>query len=386
MLQSIFYLWLFYVPLPKNSAILVDDLPIHEAMEQVSLCNTFPFSYHGKAEAFIPFGYRQVFETKKTPLLNIVRVFKKNKTLVLVFRGTVTETNSWLENLHFMQIPAKDSLRIDGTVFKYCFSEKKHAQIHSGYALGIQYLWLELHAFLMNELNKGIYKIVCTGHSQGGALAQLFMAQLDLDSDFQDVHLINYSFGSPMVGNQDFADDFNARFTRNNRSFRFINKEDVVCMLPLNNHRFEFDYLGYQSQIDLETAAFWLQLGKEFLPEKYKSKVDRTLSETRALADKIMKEQVGDIEFPEFSGNVFYTPTGKIIALDAQPYPDWMNLPEDEQLSGWMGYVINKKHAFSRELTFFQHHIFNYYRAIDTHFPMNGFRKVRLRTLSEAYL
>ncbi len=386
MLQSIFYLWLLYVPLPKNSDILVDGLPIHEAMEQVSLCNTFPFSYHRKVEAFIPFGYRQIFETKSTPLLNVVRVFKKKNTLVLVFRGTVNETNSWLENLHFMQIPAQDSLKINGLAYSYSFSEKKHAQIHSGYALGIQYLWLELQAFLLNELNSGIDKIVCTGHSQGGALAQLFMAQLDPNAAFQDIDLINYSFGSPMVGNQVFADDFNARFTSNNRSFRFVNKEDVVCMLPLINQRFEFDVLGYQSQIDLETAAFWLQLGKELLPEKYKSKVDRTLSETRDLADKIMREQVGDIEFPEFSGNVFYTPTGKIIVLDAQPYPGWMNLPEEEQLSGWMGYVINKKHTLSRELTFFQHHIFNYYKAIDAHYPSHGFRKVRMHTLSETYL
>lgn len=386
MFQSVFFIWFSLLPLPKNSETTVDGLFTHELMEQVSLCNTFPFSYQRKAEAFIPLGYRQIFETNNTPLLNVVRVFKKKNTLVLLFRGTVNETNSWLENVHFMQIRAKDTLIVEGREYPYFFSQDKKAQVHSGYVLGIHYLWLELREFLMAELNNGVERIICTGHSQGGALAQLFMAQLDLKSDFQNVDLMNYSFGSPKIGNQAFADDFNARFTQKNGSFRFVNQDDLVCYLPLANQRYEFSYRGYETQLDLETATFWLQLGKELLPEKYKSKVDRTVEIAIGTAEKIMKEKVGDIDFPEFSTNVFYASTGKTIELDAQPYPAWMQVPSSDQSAAWIRYLSETKNSINRELTFFQHHIFTYYNALDAHYQPKGFRRVRMRTLSEEFL
>jgi len=361
-----------------------DGLHVYEAMQMVSLCNTFPFSNAGYPNVFVPFGYRSIHVTEETPLKNIVRVFKKNEALFLVFRGTVNNKNSWLENLHFFQIPAANSLWVDGKQFKYNFSRNTSAQVHSGYVLGIHFLREQLDSFIYEQLQAGVKKIVCTGHSQGGALAQLFMAQLDLNPDFSAVELINYSFGSPMIGNSAFAEDFDNRFVGGNKSFRFVNVDDFVCKLPVENKGLGVELFNRNTEIDFEQALAWIKLGLEFAPESYKSKIDLNTNAAKKIAKDLVSGLVGDVVFPEFDLNVFYGPTGNTILLDAEPYPDWLEQTSASvEGDSWTQFFFGYKSELSREWSFVQHHIFSYYNAIYKRYQPKGFRRVRLLVLPE---
>jgi len=362
-----------------------DGLNVNECMEAVSLCNTFSFEQEYYApQTFVPLGYRLVYESNTTPLLNKARIFKKGKSLTISFRGTIDATNSWLENIHFMQIAAQDSLIINGDVVGYRFSKRPKAQVHSGYVLGIAYLWKSLYPELLALKNKSeIRKIIFTGHSQGGALAQLFMAQLDLDPAFAEVEFISYSFGSPNIGNKAFATDFDKRFTEKSHAYRFVNTDDVVCKLPVVNQEFNINAKGVNASFDLENLNNWMQIGKELLPKKYKSKVDELLDSGTFLAKEMMREKVGDIVFPPFSTDLIYDETGKVVLLNPEPLPSWFAayLNEGSSTNRVIGFFQKGQRMLKVEETVFQHFIFNYYNAIYRYYEPKGFRRVLLKEI-----
>lgn len=384
MITYISILFFSFIPQPKKSNPVVDGLPTKEAMEMVSLCNTFSFSnYYPNYSAFIPLGYRFVGETQETPLHNIVRLFKKDNTLVLVFRGTIHETNSWLENFHFMQVPAKESIVVEKQKYDFKFSEQSGAAVHSGYVMANVYLWNELTPYLAPNSLQNIERIMLIGHSQGGALAQLFLAQMSLMKEFQNIELMNYSFGSPRIGNQIFTDDFNQKFAQNNQSFRFINTADVVCELPVINKSFGIDLPGFQTKVDLESLNQMLQFSKNFLSDEHQNKIDKTLQTGIELAAEFVKENVGEVVFPKFAPTIFYGETGKIIKLESQPYPEYLELDIKKDNTSFLEKLTGTKKSIQRELTFFQHSIFTYYNAIYEHYDAQHFRRVRLKTLPQ---
>ncbi len=72
-------------------------------------------------------------------------------------------------------------------------------------------------------------RLIITGHSLGGALAILCTA--DLKNLFGNVDL-TYTFGQPRVGNQAFADWFEAGHPN---TYRLIDYADIVPHLPPSN-------------------------------------------------------------------------------------------------------------------------------------------------------
>jgi predicted lipase len=69
-------------------------------------------------------------------------------------------------------------------------------------------------------------KVVFTGHSLGGALATLCGASVK--DEIPDLHVSVITFGSPRVGNKQFAEVFKAVDV----SIRCVNGSDVVTMMP----------------------------------------------------------------------------------------------------------------------------------------------------------
>ena len=75
-------------------------------------------------------------------------------------------------------------------------------------------------------------EVVITGHSLGGAIATLAAAEMELvdaDSRYRVSRL--YTFGSPRVGNANFASWF-ANNTRAMDAFRVVHNKDAVPHLP----------------------------------------------------------------------------------------------------------------------------------------------------------
>lgn len=83
-----------------------------------------------------------------------------------------------------------------------------------------------------------------TGHSLGGALATLAVAKLRQEKK-QAVNGL-YTFGSPRVGNQKFADKFDDDFKR--YTFRFVNDNDAVPHAPSEDMNFR--HVGTRMHFD----------------------------------------------------------------------------------------------------------------------------------------
>jgi hypothetical protein len=102
------------------------------------------------------------------------------------------------------------------------------AVVHRGFADGAKEVW---------EAGLGDYiaslpsrKVWFTGHSLGGALATLAAARALNDRGRLDGL---YTFGSPRVGDADFADSFRGMMAERGLTYyRFVNGEDVVATVP----------------------------------------------------------------------------------------------------------------------------------------------------------
>jgi hypothetical protein len=86
-----------------------------------------------------------------------------------------------------------------------------------------------------------------TGHSLGGALAELCAAQALFVSRIPVQGV--YTFGQPRVGTKDFADAVHARL--GSGIFRFVNDRDIVPRVPL----FSMGFCHYGSQRFFDNAG-----------------------------------------------------------------------------------------------------------------------------------
>lgn len=197
------------------------------------------------------------------------------KHFFIVFRGT-REKSEWFNNAQFRQV---DFLEIDGNSGLQGFGEISQGfnKMYTKFRPGILNRFPSVNSlfrdfdsmvrsyFLRKGRNLGDFKdksilkainefyfsqdfsdteINVTGHSLGGALATI--ATLDLvatDLGFKEVKAntipkikspINlYTFASPRVGDNLFADKFNEFISNDKiRAFRFANSEDLVTFVP----------------------------------------------------------------------------------------------------------------------------------------------------------
>src|SRR5690606_34788275 len=155
--------------------------------------------------AILPADYKKVYSSQEYRMDNMFQVYTKNDIGVINLRGSTDQKSSWLQNFHAGLIPAAGEIGLKGETIHYTFATDTGATVHSGYALAIAYI-LDDVIEQINRLNEqGIYDIYITGHSQGGAVAQMLMAQLHhlpgKTISFKNTFK-TYAFASPMCGNQ----------------------------------------------------------------------------------------------------------------------------------------------------------------------------------------
>ena len=191
--------------------------------------------------------------------------------------------------------------------------------VHDGFYRALRKVWgvrLANKEILPSRLlNRGNKTIWITGHSLGGALAELCAAQALFVSRIPVQGV--YTFGQPRVGNKEFADAVNEKL--GSGIFRFINDRDIVPRVPLFSMGFchfggqqSFDHAGKGSSSEsaVETlsdaltffrGAFNLKLlgqAADFLKESLKGVVTGTFSEEdfREEAIKILRGGIEKIE------------------------------------------------------------------------------------------
>ncbi len=111
----------------------------------------------------------------------------------------------------------------DALVEKHIWRTNEAEWVHRGFFLSLDVLWPKLFARL-SKLEGDLY---VTGHSLGGAMAVLAGRRI-LDSELASPTLRGvYTFGQPMVGNLEFAQQ-----SQNLNLHRHVYDRDLVAYLP----------------------------------------------------------------------------------------------------------------------------------------------------------
>ncbi len=172
--------------------------------------------------------------------------------LVLAFRGTATLANIKTD-FDFKQTPLRWGERVstvdskqhdeDEGLCQSCLiclrsllnripiARQTLPRVHAGFLAHYNAVRDQALQALRRELKKHFLPLQVTGHSLGGALAQL--AALDIVTNLQDAlhgsDVCLYTFGSPNVGNAAFANLVNSKVPN---FWRVENDGDPVCIIP----------------------------------------------------------------------------------------------------------------------------------------------------------
>lgn len=173
--------------------------------------------------------------------------------VVVAFRGTETkQPRDFLTDADFVQLPAHPAGVLKGLV-------------HMGFQEALDAIWPAVDAAIKKarDANQTLW---LTGHSLGAALATLATARLCAAS--VDVSGL-YTFGSPRVGNRDFAACFEK--LAGDRTFRFVDHRDIVARAPPETFlgKFTYKHVGQVKYFDRDGnlsggPSIWDQIKEAF--------------------------------------------------------------------------------------------------------------------------
>ena len=177
-------------------------------------------------------------------------VAESNEAIVVAFRGTQpNRPMDWFVDLRATRGHWDHSI----------------GEVHDGFYRALRKVWgvaLPKGEVLPRRLvNRGSKTIWITGHSLGGALAELCAAQAMFVSKIPVQGV--YTFGQPRVGNKDFAAAVNEKL--GSGIFRFVNDRDIVPRVPL--FTMGFCHYGGQTFFDSDGKSAEAQSAVESLTD-----------------------------------------------------------------------------------------------------------------------
>lgn len=352
-----------------------------EAKEMIMVCNSFTYlDLYRDDEEIIPIGYTKTYTSKKVGMDNVFQVYTHGKIGVINFRGSTANKFSWLANMYSELLPIEGKIKVKDISFNYKMGKDTASSIHSGYALALAFLHQDILAQIKKLNNKGIYDIIITGHSQGGALAVLTRAYLNYTSPSELDPKNNfkvYAFAMPMVGNKAFAEEYNRDFSLPEMSFAIINPEDLVPSMPIsyNDSTFIRDNVAalMSDKVDVDKSSFM----KEGMILLFQSQFKDIVTKFSSSIKNQLTAEYGEIKTPKAKDGINFAQIGNIIKLPEPEYP--LELKDSTILDN---IEFLKEHPQNEEGIFedrslykstgmnLQHKPYNYYTAIlRTYFP-----------------
>jgi len=365
------------------------------ASDLIRLCTSYTFlDLYSSDKDIIPVGYNLIYTSTSSRLDNKFQVYLKDSLVVLNFRGSTADPFSWLENLHAAMIPANDVIRIDDEVFQYSFAQDTSAAVHGGYALGLAYIYEDLFDVIDSLNTVGYHDFIITGHSQGGAIANMFRALLEnlpAERFPANNNYLTYAFAAPMIGNKTFVNEYNRRYCNTGTSFNVVNPEDGIPSLPSS--------FNDSSKIIYDNIVLYLTKPEE-IKLKYFLKDASYLLVGKALTNQIHKvgesiinrvsHDPGEVVLPEYIDDINYHYVGNVVHVPSVNYPE---IAEDSLVLVNGNYrttynIIDYKKYFPdknaiSEPSMFQHKPYNYYVAVLLRFFPEQYLKLDKKFLGE---
>lgn len=338
-----------------------------EAKSLIAICNSYTFlKLYGSDTEILPSNYKKVYTSEVIGLDNVFQVYKGDGVGVINFRGSTDKFSSKVANIYSAMIHAEGKIKIDGVSCPYKFAVDTAAAVHSGYALAMVLLGPAL-VQQINALNtKGIYHVLITGHSQGGALAHLCRAWLENvpPGTISSKNVFKtYAFANPMCGNKAFANEYNFKYSDRSTSYSIINPADAVPKMPLHLQKKKYA----SGSLLFKSWASGLMQGempdvKDFLSQVFEPALSFQVSAGNHLIEKLVAKAYVSIDMPDYIRDINYYPTGSIREIEPFPAPeipvDTLNMPKEEivlLVQDEQGVFYNPNASFS------QHNPYHYY-------------------------
>lgn len=348
-----------------------------EARDFIQICNSFTYlELEGSDEAILPKEYTRIYTSPEYGMDNVFQVYihQSETKAVLNFRGSTDKKSSWLENIYSSLVPAKDTIFKGDTVFTYMCAENPNAAIHAGYILGLSYCTDDILKQIRFLNKQGIYTIYITGHSQGGALAQMTRAWLSFlpKSELNPENRFKvYAFANPMIGNKAFAEEYRQRFAEPGYSFLIHNPEDIVPKMPVSYNDSTFWKSNFQTILfDRQNFSFKESM-KEGLLSMMGSKVGGFNNKLSNNVQGELMKLLGDFKMPKYRKESNFMHTSKPILLPPTEYPlelkDSGILQNDSLMQIYKrdaDGVFEDKSLYKRDKILLQHKPYNYYTAL----------------------
>jgi triacylglycerol lipase len=177
------------------------------------------------------FSTEHFYQDKKTDTQAFIA--RNDKAMLLSFRGTEPKKyKDWESDLEVALTPALDG------------------KVHHGFYEALISVWDSI----VPVLRKNQLPLWVTGHSLGAAIATLAVAKLHHEEGIKAQGL--YTFGQPRCGDKEFAGNFDKIFMQ--RTFRFVNYQDIVPKVPLESmhytHVGNCKYFNKSGNLDVKTS------------------------------------------------------------------------------------------------------------------------------------
>ncbi len=333
-----------------------------EAKSLIAICNSYSFlELYGSDTLIIPENFRKVYTSEVIGLDNTFQVYESNNIGVIHFRGSTSETSSWVENMYSAMIPGEGVIKINNKDCPYKFASDTSAAVHAGYALAVVLLSPVLIQQIDSLNSKGIFHILITGHSQGGAQALLSRAYLEnlRNGEISSRNVFKtYAFANPMCGNREFAREYEMNYSEINMSYCIINPHDLVPKMPMHYQedgkffgtvRFKNWAYGIE-RIDPRTI-------KQYIAHLFEPVLKEYINSSNRLIESLVSSSNLSIEMQEYVDDINYYQIGAIRKLEPFSNPD--------------------------ETSFSQHKPYNYYVAILKEYFSKEYRELNLMYLPE---
>jgi len=343
----------------------------YEARDMIALCNSFTqIRLFNTDQSIVPKEYDKIYTSGVYGLDNKFQIWQKQKIAVIVYRGSTAMKSSWLENMYSVMIAPHGQIILPGLdTITYRFAQSEKARVHAGWSLGVSFLIRDIIHEIQLLNSKGIYEIVLTGHSQGGALSQLsraFLENLPTGIISSKTRFRTYAFASPMIGNEVFINEYAQRYEMPGTSFSIFNSEDMVPKMPITVKYSEgkvFSFANLEKALDSTNNIGFKELAfQAFTKTVSKDPIGKYIKLAGNSVHKQIEDKLGPTTMPAYSRDiVFVANRNRIVIGPFEELSTQLSFGEEPDTLSAQTEKYREALASIRGGRMYQHKTYNYY-------------------------